>query len=145
MQEALRQVKEVLGEEAIILSTQKIKKTSSHPGLLDGSRRALYEERLEYTADILWRADRVEQAQWALAAAMALSQDSSLPVEQHPFLRAVIDRSLDLAVTAEKASPGGTLPSQGAAKGADGKTNDAEEYVDAIGLIRRKSGLILPR
>jgi flagellar biosynthesis protein FlhF len=38
MQEALRQVKEVLGEEAIILSTQKIKKTSSHPGLLDGSR-----------------------------------------------------------------------------------------------------------
>jgi len=114
-------------------------------GLLDGSRRALYEERLEYTADILWRADRVEQAQWALAAAMALSQDSSLPVEQHPFLRAVIDRSLDLAVTAEKASPGGTLPSQGAAKGADGKTNDAEEYVDAIGLIRRKSGLILPR
>ena len=38
VQEALRQVKEALGEEAIILSTRKIKKPSSPTGAYDGSR-----------------------------------------------------------------------------------------------------------
>jgi flagellar biosynthesis protein FlhF len=38
VQEALRQVKEVLGEEAIILSTRKIRKPSSRPGSFDGPR-----------------------------------------------------------------------------------------------------------
>jgi hypothetical protein len=113
--------------------------------LLDGSRRALYEERLQYTADILWRADRLEEAQWAVAAALAMSQDSTLPLEQHPFLRAVANRSLDLAVRAERASPSGTSAEEGEAEGSAATTNEAEEYVDGSGLIRRKSGLILPR
>ena len=38
MQQALRQVKEALGEEAIILSTRKIKKPSSSPGAFGGPR-----------------------------------------------------------------------------------------------------------
>jgi flagellar biosynthesis protein FlhF len=38
VQEALRKVKEVLGEEAIILSTQKVKKPSSRAGSADGMR-----------------------------------------------------------------------------------------------------------
>ena len=38
VQEALRKVKEALGEEAIILSTQKVKKPSSRPGSADGTR-----------------------------------------------------------------------------------------------------------
>jgi flagellar biosynthesis protein FlhF len=38
VQEALRQVKEVLGEEAVILSSRKIKKPSSRPGSFDGPR-----------------------------------------------------------------------------------------------------------
>ncbi len=38
MQEALRQVKEVLGEEAIILSTRKIRKPPSRLGAFDGPR-----------------------------------------------------------------------------------------------------------
>jgi flagellar biosynthesis protein FlhF len=38
VQGALRQVKEALGEEAIILSTRKIKKPSASPGAFDGAR-----------------------------------------------------------------------------------------------------------
>jgi flagellar biosynthesis protein FlhF len=38
MPEALRKVKEALGEEAIILSTHKVKKTSSKPGLAEAVR-----------------------------------------------------------------------------------------------------------
>ena len=38
VQGALRQVKEVLGDEAIILSTRKIKRPSPGPGSIDGGR-----------------------------------------------------------------------------------------------------------
>jgi hypothetical protein len=107
--------------------------------LFDGARRSLFQERLEYTADILWRSDRLEQAQWAVAAALALSSESTLPVEQHPFLHEVVMHSLDLAVKEEEAAgprqPGASIDPETA----------PDEYVDDQGLIRRKSGLILPK
>lgn len=112
--------------------------------LFDGARRSLIQERLEYTADVLWRADRLEHAQAALAAALALSPESTLPVEQHPFLREMMVRNLDLAVRMEEAglAPGEETPAVGQA---ENKTATADEYVDDSGMIRRKSGLILPR
>jgi hypothetical protein len=113
--------------------------------LFDGARRAVYQARLEYTADILWRADRQEEAQWAMAASLALSPESTLPVDQHPFLREVVQRSMLLTVQAEHTGPSpDAKPSAGGASGAEKKA-EAEEYVDSEGLIRRKSGLIIPR
>ncbi len=112
--------------------------------LFDGARRATFQDRLTYTADLLWRADRLEDAQLAMAAALALAPESTLPVEQHPFLREVVMASVLIAVQAEEAGASGAAA--GAPAAAAGAVRpDAEEYVDAEGNIRRKSGLIIPR
>ena len=113
--------------------------------LFDGARRSIFQERLEYTADLLWRSDHLEEAQWAMAAAVALAPESTLPVDQHPFLREVALQSLSLGVKVEQAG----VPPEAIARGTGGasaaKKDEPEEYVDAEGLIRRKSGLIIPR
>jgi hypothetical protein len=109
--------------------------------LFDGARRSMYQARLEYTADLLWRSDRLEQAQWAMAAALALAPESALPVEQHPFLREVVLQSIDLAVQEELERPASGAPTPELEVG--GKAQP--DYVDDQGFIRRKSGLILPR
>lgn len=105
--------------------------------VFDGALRSIYEERLAYTADILWRADRLEHAQWAMAAALAMASDSTLPLEQHPFLRRLMVQSM-IALAEEAVL---TVAEDEEA----GEGNEPEEYVDEQGFIRRKSGLILPR
>ena len=114
-------------------------------GLFDGARRSIFQERLEYTADLLWRSDRLEEAQWAMAAALALAPESTLPVDQHPFLREVTLQSLILGVQVEQAGAPPEAMAQGSSGATAEKKNEPEEYVDAEGLIRRKSGLIIPR
>lgn len=112
--------------------------------LFDGARRALYEARLTYTADLLWRADRMEEAQWAMAAALALAPESTLPVGQHPFVHEVV--SVSVLLTAEQEHLGEQPQGAGGAPAAASeKAAEPDEYVDADGFIRRKSGLILPR
>ena len=66
-------------------------------------------------------------------------------MDQHPFLREVTQRTLLLAVQAEQAGLTPEMARDGASKGTDEKSAQPEEYVDAEGNIRRKSGLILPR
>jgi hypothetical protein len=110
--------------------------------VFDGARRSLMQERLEYTTDLLWREDKIDQAQWAAAAALALGAESNLPVEQHPFLRQMMLHGLEAGVQAELAAERtGGAPGAAAAS----KQPEPEEYVDEQGMIRRKSGLILPR
>lgn len=133
-----------------VLDLREVKREGAMVGvamnaLFDGARRSVYQERLEYTADLLWRSDRLEEAQWAMAAALALSPESTLPVDQHPFLREVTLQSLSLGVQVEQSG----VPPEDIAKGTGGAIAetkaDPDEYVDSEGLIRRKSGLIIPR
>ena len=113
--------------------------------LFDGARRAAFRERLQYTADILWRSDRLEEARLAMAAALALAPESTLPVDQHPFLRQVTQQSLLLAVQAEEIGLAPELLGREGGEATEEKKAEPEEYVDSEGNIRRKSGLILPR
>jgi len=112
--------------------------------LFDGARRAAFQDRLTYTADLLWRSDRIEEAQWAMAAALALAPESTLPVDQHPFLHEVTSASMLLAVQAEQMNAAAGGPGSAPAPAGE-KKPEPEEYVDAEGNIRRKSGLIIPR
>lgn len=63
-------------------------------------RRAL-RRRLEETAYIFLRTGREERARQALAAAVALAEESHLPLTMHPFLRALARRSIEGALQAE--------------------------------------------
>jgi hypothetical protein len=128
---------EVQREGAMVAATMN--------GLFDGARRSTFQERLEYTADLLWRSDRLEEAQWAMAAALALAPESTLPIEQHPFLREVALQSLTLGVQVEQSGVPPEAIARGTAGASAAKKDEPEEYVDAEGLIRRKSGLIIPR
>ncbi len=103
--------------------------------LFDEEWRALFRQRLEYTADILWRSDRLEQARWAMAAALALAPESTLPPEQHPFLRQVVTESLEKAIASH---PGRLAPAEEEADGED-------EREAGPGLVRHESGIYLPR
>jgi len=106
--------------------------------LFDGARRARFQARLEYTSDLLWRSGRLEEAQWAMAAALALAPESTLPVENHPFLWELMRVSVGLAAYMEERET--------SAEGED-KSEFAprETIVDSEGFVRHKSGLILPR
>ncbi len=106
--------------------------------LFDGARRACFQTRLEYTADLFWRSGKLEEAQWAMAAALALAPESTLPVEDHPFLWELMRTSLDFAAYAEETEA--TLQDE-----EDQEAAEPEVTVDEGGFIRHKSGLLLPR
>lgn len=59
-------------------------------------RRLAYKARLEETSYILWKLGRVEHAKVALAAALGLDSTGQALME-HPFVRSLVDLSLDIA------------------------------------------------
>jgi hypothetical protein len=63
--------------------------------LFDLRRRALYKRRLEEMAYLLWKLTRVERAKMALAAALAM-EPPDRPLVGHPFLRAMVEWSLEV-------------------------------------------------
>jgi hypothetical protein len=65
-------------------------------------RRAL-QRRLEETAYLFWATDRREQAKRAVAAAVELADRDPLLLPRHPFVRALVERSIELAIQAERA------------------------------------------
>ena len=97
----LQQAKEQGGGDLPVLDLSEVQRSGAVVSMamnevFDGARRSLMQERLEYTADLLWREDRLDQAQWAAAAALALAPESNLPVEQHPFLRQMMLHGLEM-------------------------------------------------
>ena len=143
----VQQMKEQGGGDMPVLDLSEVQRSGAVVSMamnevFDGARRSLMQERLEYTADLLWREDKVDQAQWAAAAALALAPESNLPVEQHPFLRQMMLTGLEAGVKAELAAE---MQSGATSATTAQKPPEPEEYVDEQGMIRRKSGLILPR
>lgn len=67
-------------------------------GLFSGDYPDLFKRRLEEMAYVLWKTDRPEEAKKALAAALALGQDDGQPLSKHPFISAMVLRSLNLAM-----------------------------------------------
>jgi len=143
----LQQQREQGGGDMPVLDLSEVQRSGAVVSMamnevFDGARRSLMQERLDYTADLLWREDKIDQAQWAAAAALALGADSSVPVEQHPFLRQMMLHGLEQGVQVELA---GEKPDGAPGVESASKPPEPEEYVDEQGMIRRKSGLILPR
>jgi hypothetical protein len=64
-----------------------------------------YRSRLEEMAYILWQTKRMDEAKRALAAALAL-QGEEVDAAEHPFLRALFTRSVELAEALEQQDAG---------------------------------------
>jgi len=68
--------------------------------LLPVEARVRYRRRLEEMAYLLWHTRRPDEAKRALAAALALQPEGADPAD-HPFLRALFKRSIEMAEAAE--------------------------------------------
>jgi hypothetical protein len=71
-------------------------------------RRAL-QRRLEEVAYIFLRTERPQEAKLAIAAAVELADTDPILLPRHPFVRQLVERSIELAIHAERA---GVDPSQ---------------------------------
>jgi len=60
-------------------------------------RLLLYRRRLEEMAYFLWRTERTDQARLALAVALSLEGLNERELREHPFIRQLLDRSLQSA------------------------------------------------
>jgi hypothetical protein len=69
--------------------------------LFDAEQCALYRSRLEEMAYLLWQTKRPDEAKRALASALALQGDGVEPAA-HPFLRALFNRSVEMAEALEQ-------------------------------------------
>lgn len=65
--------------------------------LFDAEVRAIYRRRLEEMAYFLWCTQRKEEAELALATALALEDLEGERIKEHPWAREMVHRSLDLA------------------------------------------------
>lgn len=65
--------------------------------LFDVGRRALYKRRLEEMAYHLFKLGRLDPSKLSLAAALGL-EPPDRPLRTHPFVRRMVERSLDVAV-----------------------------------------------
>ena len=68
--------------------------------LFTPTMRRAYRRRLEETAYIFWQTGRERSARQAVAAAFAIQDTGSL--RSHPLLRAVVARSIELAIEADR-------------------------------------------
>jgi len=66
---------------------------------------ARYRRRLEEMAYLLWQTNRIDEAKRALAAALAL-QGEEVDAAEHPFLRALFTRSVEMAEALEQQDAG---------------------------------------
>jgi hypothetical protein len=67
----------------------------------DPATCARYRSRLEEMAYVLWQTKRLDEAKRALAGALALQGEEGDPAE-HPFLRALFTRSVEMAEVLEQ-------------------------------------------
>ncbi len=73
--------------------------------IFDVEACARYRRRLEEMAYVLWQTKRPDDAKRALAAALAL-QKEGIDAAEHPFLRALFGRSVEIAEALEREEPG---------------------------------------
>jgi hypothetical protein len=73
--------------------------------IFDAEKRALYRARLEEMAYLLWQTKRPDEAKRALASALALQEEGMDPAE-HPFLRGLFTRSVEMAEALEQQDSG---------------------------------------
>jgi hypothetical protein len=69
--------------------------------MFDADTYARYGTRLEEMAYVLWQTKRPDEAKRAVASALALQGEGVDPAE-HPFLRALFTRSVDMAEALEQ-------------------------------------------
>lgn len=69
--------------------------------IFDTEKRALYRSRLEEMAYLLWQTKRPDEAKRAFASALALQGEGIDPAE-HPFLRRLFTRSVEMAEALEQ-------------------------------------------
>jgi hypothetical protein len=74
-------------------------------GIVDAEQRARYRARLEETAYLLWQTKRPDEAKRALAGALALQAEGADPAE-HPFLKVLFVRSVEMAEALEQQEAG---------------------------------------
>jgi len=72
--------------------------------IFDAETCALYGARLEEMAYLLWQTKRPDEAKRALASALALQGEGVDPAE-HPFLRGLFIRSVEMAEALEQQDP----------------------------------------
>jgi hypothetical protein len=68
--------------------------------IFDPEKGALYGARLEEMAYLLWQTERPDEAKRALASALALQEESD--AAEHPFLRGLFVRSVEMAEALEQ-------------------------------------------
>ena len=73
--------------------------------IFDAEHIRRYRRRLEEMAYLLWHTKRPDEARRALAAAMAL-QGEKVDAAEHPFLRALFTRSVEMAEALEREDQG---------------------------------------
>ncbi|HSF31394.1 MAG TPA: hypothetical protein VLK82_13105 [Candidatus Tectomicrobia bacterium] len=73
--------------------------------IFDAETCARYRSRLEDMAYLLWQTKRPDEARRALASALALQEERIEPAE-HPFLRALFSRSIEMAEALEQQEAG---------------------------------------
>jgi hypothetical protein len=105
---------------------------------LTTERRRALRRRLEETAYIFGRTERLQQARWAVAAARALD-DPSLAPEQHPFLRVLLAFGLARSIQTE------TVAGRRASEVLMELVERAFEHEPGRGAETTSTGLILPR
>ncbi|MGH2367806.1 MAG: hypothetical protein ACRDI2_06370, partial [Chloroflexota bacterium] len=105
------------------------------PGGVGGFRR-----RLEDNALVLHRAGATTEARRALAAAARLDPDDPATARTHPFVRALTQQALDLALES-RGDEGG----EGAALDDVATGGVTDSGASGQGPVTRPSGLILPR
>ncbi len=66
-------------------------------------QRRAWQRRLEETAYIFLRTDRPQAAKLAIAAAVEIADSDPVLLPRHPFVRTLMQRSIQLAIQAERA------------------------------------------
>lgn len=102
-------------ESRLVLSTeseeQRLERTVNQAirELFTAPQRRALQRRLEETAYIFLSSGRPEQAKRAVAAAVEIADSDPLLLSRHPFVKALVERSIELAIQAERAGIDPTL------------------------------------
>src|SRR5262249_19339194 len=71
--------------------------------LIGPAQRRALQRRLEETAYVFLRTERPQPAKLAVAAAVEMADTDAVLLPRHPFVRTLVERSIELAISAERA------------------------------------------
>jgi hypothetical protein len=97
-----RESRLVLSAESEEQRAERVRGQAIRDLFTPAQRRAL-QRRLEETAYLFLRTERPQPAKLAVAAAVELADTDPVLLSRHPFVQALVDRSIELAIRAERA------------------------------------------